>query len=148
MRTQRAIVMTLVGLLLGIAGVWLLSNGSQSVIPGWRTVASAGEPVLILVVGSPAKVAGVEREVSADRVLASSEDGFALREGLLVVSSIDRAGPLLMRAGWRDKPIEIVDTQRARKPAESGASGGDRMAELINKPTLTLAEAREALDSM
>lgn len=148
MRTQRAIIMTLVGLLLGIAGVWLLSNGSQSVIPGWRTVAGAGEPVLILVVGSPAKVAGVEREVSADRVLASSEDGFALREGLLVVSSIDRAGPLLMRAGWRDKPIEIVDAQRARKPAESGASGGDRMAELINKPTLTLAEARAALDSM
>jgi hypothetical protein len=71
-----------------------------------------------------------------------------LRKGLLVVSSIDRAGPLLMEAGWRDKPIEIVDAQRARKPAESGASGGDRMAELINKPTLTLAEARAALDSM
>jgi hypothetical protein len=53
-----------------------------------------------------------------------------------------------MRAGWRDEPIEIVDPQRARKPAESGASGGDRMAELINKPTLTLAEARAALDSM
>lgn len=140
--------MTLAGLLLGIAGVWFLSNGSQSVIPGWRTVAGAGEPVLILVVGSPAKVAGVGRKVSADRVLASSSDGFALREGLLIVSSIDRAGPLLMRAGWRDKPIEIVDVQRGPRPAESGASGGDRMAELINKPTLTLAEARAALDSL
>ena len=148
MRMHRALTMTLAGLVLGSTAVWFLWNDGPSVGALWRDAASAGDPVLILVVGSAAKVAGVESRVSADRVVASSSAGFALRKGLLVVSSIDRAGPLLMEAGWRDKPIEIVDVRRGPQAARSDASGGDRMADLINKPTLTLGEARAALNSM
>jgi len=99
------------------------------------------EPVLVVVVEGAAERDAVRDAIDAERIVASSADGFAVREGRVVVSSLEAAGPLIQRAGWTDASFEIVKPG-ARPVAGAPAAGLDP---LYSKPTLTLDEALRAL---
>lgn len=137
-----------------IAGtVWATSQGvlPQS-LEGWTSDAGALEApatVLVVLVPNGEGVAAVRRAVSADRVVATSAEGVALREGRIVAASHEAASELIGRAGWVDARIEIL-TPGARAAASSGGeAAGARDSELsalAKKPTLSPAEAMRVLE--
>ncbi len=116
-------------------------------LEAWR------DPVLVFVLGSREQVAGVRAVVDSSRVVAESPDAFAVRERRLVAATAAAVGPLLESAGWRDAQLEILAVswsalpRREEEPPQRGVDD-TRLAELVNKPTLTLWEARLMLESM
>lgn len=107
------------------------------------------EPVMVVVVKSHEDIAAVRAVVDPERIVANSLDGFAVREGRVVVASVEAAGPLLSVAGWSEAELEIV--KLAARPVLRGAAGsgdgggGSGLAALYAKPTFTLDEALLAL---
>jgi hypothetical protein len=103
------------------------------------------KPVLVVLVGDPRQLAQVRAAIDDERVVAESDDAFALKERRVISESLAGVGPMLMAAGWDDDPLEIVAT-RLHLP-ERDSDQASRLAELMNKPTLNLMEARRALGS-
>jgi hypothetical protein len=108
------------------------------------------EPVLIVVLGAEGTVRDVRTVISADRIVAETATAFAVRERRIVAETFDEAGPVLMAAGWRDAPIEIIALRRhALAQAQAlTAAPVDRVAALMNQPTLNMLEARSLLDHL
>ena len=116
--------------------------------PGQRGASLPDEPVMVVVVKSHEDIAAVRAAVDPERIVANSLDGFAVREGRVVVASVEAAGPLLAVAGWSEAELEIV--KLAARPVfrvapGAGAGGGSGLDALYTKPTLTLDEALQAL---
>jgi hypothetical protein len=155
-------------LTLGIVGAaGLMWAHTQGVLPeslpaslrDWRSGAVATEAptaVLVVLVPDADAVAAVRHAVSADRIVAASAEGIALRERRIVAASRDAAGELIGRAGWVDAQIEILTpgAREAARPSPARASPGAVsesdavLIELMNKPTLSEAEAMRALESL
>ena len=131
--------------LLGVYGVGV-GLGARS---GQRSASLPDEPVMVVVVKSPDDVAAVRDVIDPERIVANSLDGFVVREGRVVVASVEAAGPLLSVAGWSEAELEIVKLEaRPALRGGSGAGGGEPasgLAALYAKPTLTLDEALLAL---
>jgi hypothetical protein len=137
-----------------LAGLGLFALHGASLRPERRLdapQAQAAPPprdgVMIVVVRDDAAVRMVRDAVDPDRIVANALDGFAVREGWLVVSAPEAAGPLLALAGWSEAALEIVrPAPRGTLPpaAAPGAQPG-RLASLLAKPTLTVDEALGAL---
>ena len=106
----------------------------------WRPEA---DPVLIVVVGDAARVDLVRNAVDRERIVCETVNAFALRERRIVAASFGEVGPMLMEAGWRDEPLEIVTP--GPPPTRSDANQASKIADLMNKPTLNALEARMAL---
>ncbi len=158
------------GLVLGLAGGWLLALGLPALgdlmqsgrekleRPDVQASRSSEPSVMVIVVGTRGRVASVRKAVSSDRILATSENGFAIQGRRLIAVSLENVGGLLMKAGWEDAPLEILTASR------TGRRGGDRpgeepraadrssaqaeaaiLADLMNKPTLNYLEAQRVL---
>ncbi len=153
------------GLVLGLAGGWLLAHGSPALGNLMqrgrealeRPHTQASQPsVMVVVVGTRGRVASVRAAVSDDRIMAASEDGFALRGRRLVAVSLEDVGNLLMRAGWDDAPLEILTAarhgrrgQQSRDPDRATAEAEAAiLADLMNKPSLNYLEAQRLLSLM
>ena len=149
------------GLVLGLAGGWLLALGAPTLGNLMqrgrealeRPQTQASQPsVMVVVVGTRGRVASVRTAVSNDRILAASEDGFALQGRRLVAVSLEDVGNLLMRAGWDDAPLEILTAarhgrgQQSRDPDRATAKAEAAiLADLMNKPSLNYLEAQRLL---
>ena len=99
--------------------------------------------MLIVVVGDAARVDLVRSAVDRERIIFETANAFALRERRIIAGSFEEVGPMLMQAGWRDDPLEIVTLDPAS--TRSPAAQTDKLADLMNKPTLNIVEARMAL---
>jgi hypothetical protein len=149
MRIPREAVFAGVGLIVGLALGFGLSRASDVGLPAlaWPTFAVDEEPVLVLIVGDRDRVDRVRRVVGAGRVVAESSGGFALRERRLIVAGVDEVGELLMSASWDDAPLDIMNAESLRgSPRVAESSDRDeKLAELLDKPTLNYAEAQLVL---
>lgn len=163
------------GLVLGLAGGWLLALGLPALgdlmqsgrekleRPDVQASRSSEPSVMVIVVGTRGRVASVRKAVSSDRILATSENGFAIQGRRLIAVSLENVGGLLMKAGWEDAPLEILTASR-RSRTGGGRTGGGRpgkgpqdtdrssaqaeaaiLADLMNKPTLNYLEAQRVL---
>lgn len=163
------------GLVLGLAGGWLLALGLPALgdlmqsgrekleRPDVQASRSSEPSVMVIVVGTRGRVASVRKAVSSDRILATSENGFAIQGRRLIAVSLENVGGLLMKAGWEDAPLEILTASRRNRTGGSWTGGGrpgegpqdtDRssaqaeaaiLADLMNKPTLNYLEAQRVL---
>jgi hypothetical protein len=104
---------------------------------------SKSEPVLVVVVGDLRQLAQVRAAIDDERIVAESDDAFALRERRVISESFAGVGPMLTAAGWGDDSLEIVAI-RLHAP-RTGPDRASELAELMNQPTLNLMEARRAL---
>jgi hypothetical protein len=137
-RTPLLIVAALLGLYLG----WFALRAG----PGpeaQRSASLPSEPVMVVVVKGHADLEAVREVIDEERIVANSLDGFVVREGRVVVFSVEAVGPLLRLAGWSDAELEIVKLE-ARAVLPVSASGGERNT-LLAKPMLTVDEALRAL---
>jgi hypothetical protein len=134
--------------LLAVAFVFTPRGNGERDRP-WALPSRPGaEPVLIVVVGNAARVDLVRNAVDHERIICETVNAFALRERRIVAASFEAVGPMLMEAGWRDDPLEIVAPRPPSKrpdPSRSDADQASKIAELMKKPTLNILEARKAL---
>ncbi len=134
----------LVASLLAAAFVLTPRGGAERSLAWERLPRPRSEPVLIVVVGDAARVDLVRSAVDRERIIFETADAFALRERRIIAGSFEEVGPMLMRAGWRDDPLEIVTL---RPPStRSPTAQANKIADLMNKPTLNIVEARMALN--
>jgi hypothetical protein len=125
----------------------LAPRGGTDRSPAWaRPSKSEAEPVLIVVVGNAARVDLVRNAVDRERIICETADAFALRERRIIAGSFEEVGPMLMRAGWRDDPLEIVTL--LPPSTRSPTARASKIADLMNKPTLNIVEARMVLNSL
>jgi hypothetical protein len=137
------LVASLLALALGLAA------GEDAAPSPARTRLSkpAADPVLVVVVGDQARVDLVRKAVDRERIIFDTAHAFALRERRIIAAAFEQVGPMLMQAGWRDDPLEIVASRSASTRSEAAADHrASKIAELMNKPTLNILEARMALD--
>jgi hypothetical protein len=129
--------------LLGVYLVWV-GLGPAS---GRRGAPLPDEPVMVVVVKSRDDIGAVREVIDPGRIVASSPEGFVVREGRVVVASVEAAGPLLNAAGWSEAELEIVklEARPVLRGAAGNGNGGGGLAALYAKPTLTLDEALLAL---
>jgi hypothetical protein len=128
-----------------VAAVLMLwKDGSwnpERVWPGLPGLES--KPVLVVLVGDHEQLAQVRAAIDDERVVAESDDAFALKERRVVAESLAGVGPMLMAAGWGDDSLEIVTIRLHEHQGDSDRASS--LAELMNKPKSTLMEARRAL---
>jgi len=147
MRTRRQSVAFAAGFLTAaLAAVVFVAwkDGSWDrgrVLPGLPGLES--EPVLVVVVGDLRGVAQVRAAIDDERIVAESDDAFALKERRVISESFAGVGPMLTAAGWGDDSLEIV-TLRLH-PSETDSDRSSELAELMKKPALNVMEARRAL---
>jgi hypothetical protein len=118
----------------------------------WEEFTGAEKPVLVILVGDATRVAGVRNVVGSERVVAESHEAFAVKERRIVAASPEDVGELVARSGWTKARLEIVDTGRVREKPPSSLPRvqpeWEKIAHLIEKPTLTVGEARLVLDAL
>ena len=116
----------------------------------------AGEsrtPILVIVVGSKRGVAHVRSAIPSHRIVAESDGAFATVEERIVAASPEAATGPLNAMRWVDREIQIVRVPTSSRPARPGAQGSagpdgaaaGNIAELMQKDTLTSAEANQLL---
>ncbi len=111
------------------------------------------DPILVIVVGSKQGVAHVRSAIPSHRIVAESEGAFATVEERIVAASPEAASGPLNAMHWVDREIQIVRVPTSSRPARSGAGGSagpggadaGNIAELMQKDTLTSAEANQLL---
>jgi hypothetical protein len=142
------------GLLLTLEGPrWI--PALAEIMPG---TARADDRVLVFLVGGPEGVEGVRRSVDPSRIVFSSPNAVALKEGRIVAAGQEAVGEPLMAAGWIDREIEIFTVARRDiLPAKHGGEGANkdvdperlaRLNELVKKPTLSYGEQLFVLQAM
>jgi hypothetical protein len=112
-------------------------------------------PVLVFLVGSEQRVALVRTAVADHRLVDESPSAFLRREARLVAATRADAASLLSQDGWRDRDLEIFEFGRPETRGETSRGSSElsqrddantaRLAELMNRPTLTWVEARAVL---
>ncbi len=150
------------GLLLAAAVFALLLDAKiRERLPGplsaWTPeVSRASEslpPILVIVVGSERGVEHIRSAIAEERIVASSEGAFATIEGRIVAASPDAASAPLNEMNWVEREIEIVRVPTRSRPGQTASGAGEtaggadpaRIAELMQKDTLTSAEAHTLL---
>ena len=113
----------------------------EHVWPGLSELKS--KPVLVFVVGDLQQLAQVRAAIDDERIVAESDDAFALKERRVISESFAGVGPILTAAGWGDDSLEIVAIRLHASQTGSDRTSG--LSDLMNKPTLNLMEARRAL---
>lgn len=142
------------GLAIGLVTGWLSWGEGVASAQEWIGSARTQNSVLVISVETEQRLADVRQAVKQQRVVASSEAGFALEsQGVerVVVRSLESAGEILAMAGWQDRPLEIVAIGRRVRSVDDSDSKTDqatRIATLANKPTLTRGEAYLVLKSL
>lgn len=120
-------------------------------------VGASAEPVLVFEIPHPQHFAQVRSAISTDRVFEEGQGGFSLRGGRVYVQDVGEAGDLIERAGWVERPIQIVslgmdDESEAGaddKPAPISREEREaRLRSLVNKPSLTRGEQIFVLSAM
>lgn len=117
-------------------------------LDGWLKQAATSqepEPVVVLVVETPENVEIMRAAVHPDRIVAEAENSFALDEGRVIAASLETAGESLTAAGWVDRPLEIMLTQRR---SESPEPAPGPAANLASSPILSQAEALQMLSQL
>ena len=117
----------------------------------WDQGTAADPPVLVIVLADPERVADVHKAVQRTRVIAYNRHGFAVQGRRIMSVSLETVGELLMEAGWEDERLEIYDLKAlkgARLGTRPSAPANNKIAELMNKPTLTMVEAWALLDAI
>jgi len=146
---------TVASIVLGSGLLWIgprLDGGLRS---GFR---SPEQPVLVFLVASRRGVERVEAAVDPARIVAATPDAVALVEGRVVATSATAVSEPFMAAGWADRPVELFDLPRGDGPADGGPRQEpgtppdpvqrEKLAELMNKPTLSRGEALLVLRSL
>lgn len=114
------------------------------------------DPILVFVVPLAESALRIRAAVAPEAVVWEGEAGFALASGRVVASSLERAGEIIKGAGWVDREIQIVSldadpneraTAGSSDPASSEATR-ERLAALVNKPTLSRGEQVLVLQAM
>lgn len=148
MRPGRQRLGTAGGFCLGLALGWLLWSDAGLPALSWPDGLGSGDPVLVIVVETRENLEIVRGAVAPDRIVVSTEAGLAISPHRVVATSLERAGTLVTKTGWHDRPLEIVAIDR-RTP-DRDASDDERVdiASLVNKPTLTRAEAYRLLRTL
>jgi len=142
------------GLLLTLEGPkWI--PGMASLVPGGQ---SSSNKVIVFLVGDRSGVDSVRNAVDPSRIVWSTPDAVALKEGRIVAAGQEAVGEPLMEAGWIDREIEIFTVaKRDILPPKRGdvAANQDvdperlaRLAELVKKPTLSYGEQMFVLQAM
>ncbi len=123
----------------------------------------APDPVLVVVVGSPELVGSVRSAIESDRIVADTGDAFALDSRRVIAANADAAGGPINQLGWIEPEIEVVSVptdggrqwernRGQRKAAKDGspedAAKAEKIASLMNKPTLNAGEAMMLLQHM
>ncbi len=127
------------------------------IMPGVE--AASEHKVLVFLVGDSQGVDTVRHSVDPRRIVWSSPEAVALKEGRIVAAGQHAVGEPIKQAGWMDREIEIFTVaKRDLLPAKGGASDGEgvevdpermaRLQELVNKPTLTYGEQLFVLQAM
>ena len=153
MRVNRTLAFSMGLLVASVIGVsWALEHyaGGAALteavaLPEWIGGPEPG-PVLVVVLSHPQGLAGVRAVIPAERIVAESSAAFAVRERRLIAASFEDVGPVLMAAGWRDAPLEIIALRPGAPVHRLAEDPVDRVSELMNKPTLNLLEARSLLN--
>ena len=130
-----------------LGALYFAGGGSvkETAQDAWRRLKPTPDPVLVFVVRDVGAVFDVLSSVDPERLVAASPDAIALRERRVVAASAEAVGPVLQVAGWDDAPLEIF----AAGGAWAGPSAvAPEVATLLDKPTLTVAEARYLLGQM
>ena len=115
------------------------------------------EPVLVFTIPNPKHLASIRKAVKADRILEEDDNGIALHGGRVYVNDMSEAGKLISRAGWVERPIQIVSlgVDETEEAEESGTQPKmtreeklEKLRGLVNKPTLSRGEQMFVLSAM
>lgn len=147
-----------------VSGGLLLTLEGPKYIPALAKImpgsAESADKVVVFLVGSRDGVDSVRRAVDPARIVYSTPDAVALKEGRIIAAGQDAVGETLMQAGWIDHEIEIftVAKRDILPPNGGGAKDGNgeevdperlaRLAELVKKPTLSYGEQIFVLQAM
>ena len=145
---RRDLAGVLIGVCLGLLIGWLLWSGDSRAIQQWAGSLQGKDAVLVIAVKTQANLDAVRSAVSKDRIIASSQTGFAIDPQRIVVTSLEFAGELLTMAGWQDRPLQIVAVERRLREDDGADKKLTDTASLMNKPTLTRGEVYRLLKSM
>ncbi len=142
------------------AGVVLLMSSSS--LRGWsfdRGQATPDtQPVLVFLLPGESEVDTVREAIDSSRIVARTQQGFAVTEGRIVATGHSAVETLLTLANWTDRSLELYvpSSTRVRRSGgggepesdADGSSPGINIAELAKKPTLTPFEALAFLKAM
>ncbi len=109
------------------------------------------DSVVVVIVGDDARVAQVRSLLDDKRVLVDYPQGIALHEGRVIAADAEAASAVLTSAGWGDSRLDIFTPGSLGRNYDSPRSSGEtstRIRELMNKPELSMIEARELLNWM
>ncbi len=114
---------------------------------------NAEEPVMVMLVGDPERVAAIRDAVDPDRIVASTPDAFALVEGRIIATSVEAASRPLNQAGWASRSIEIVVPPRKLTPGyaavqDGGPGSGDPSVAFKDKDVLSQDQSLKLLNAM
>ncbi len=142
-----------------LASLAMLSGGTFLALenPGWLPGGGESDRVLVFLVGSRAGVERVRAAVDPARVVASTADAIALREGRIVAVNAEAVAAPYTEAGWIERDIEIFHVEKndglKRNKSSEGAPDVDperlaRLRSLVSKPMLTAGEQLFVLQAM
>jgi hypothetical protein len=145
-----------------VSGGLLLTLEGPKYIPAMAELmpgaASSQNKVLVFLVGDSAGVDRVRSAVDPSRIVWSSPDAVALKEGRVVAAGQEAVGDLLKGVGWIDREIEIFTVaQRDLLPPRRGSGEANqdvdperlaRLGEIMKKPTLSYGEQLFVLKAM
>jgi hypothetical protein len=149
----------------------VVSGGLLLTLEGPKFIPAMGEllpglqddtdKVLVFLVGGVEGVDQVREAVDPGRIVWSTPEAVALKEGRIVAAGQHAVGEPIKQAGWMDRDIEIFTvSKRDILPTrgDGGLQDGNgeevdperlaRLRELVNKPTLTYGEQLFVLQAM
>lgn len=144
------------GLLLTLEGPKFIP-AMASLVPGQ---VDDSDKVLVFLVGDPRGVDRVRSSVDPGRIVWSTPEAVALKEGRIVAAGQHAVGEPIKEAGWMDREIEIftVAKRDILPPRGGGMQDGNgeevdperlaRLRELVKKPTLSYGEQLFVLQAM
>lgn len=146
-------------LLASMAAIGVLSAGLFITLerPAWVPVlGQEEEPILVFLVGDTAGVDAVKRAIDPSRIVAETDDAFALVEGRMIAAGPEAVSEPLTAAGWIDRKVELLPLPKRRDTVAAASRGGgssddprfERLMDLMNKPTLSHGEALFVMTAM
>jgi len=140
-----------------VFGVGLvLASGGVSVPVSCSGLVASEPPVLVVVLGSRDAVDDVRRALRPEHIVADSGGAVAVAGGRILAADLAAASEPLNRAGWADRPVEILRV-RPRDPRPGSAVGSEtapapgsaeHLAALVQKPTLSRGEQLAVLRAL
>ena len=157
-------MLALMGFFIAVSGGLLLTLEGPKFIPAMEQLlpglADDSDKVLVFLVGDVGGVDRVRSSVDPARIVWSSDEAVALKEGRIVAAGQHAVGEPIKEAGWMDREIEIftVAKRDILPPKGGGMKDGNgeevdpermaRLQELVKKPTLSYGEQLFVLQAM